>query len=246
VLVQEGLELFRGNGKVSGIANGACSRAGILSVEKQNLEYLELVKSIHGVHRSKRGATGLTFQRAGLSSAMASFISSSQLLLKGVSALSRETGKRVSLHCDDGIDLYFNTIEPAHVGNILDVADMVISTMLVTPSMLLISLWIERVAGNGHDIQVLPILVHPLLSDLGSIADDGGGLQQELLLAEFEYFANIFCVEEWLAPADIEFQHAGLGEESQAMFCFFEGKNKCVGGSVETEGALIVAPPIEI
>src|ERR1700729_4214130 len=89
---------------------------------------------------------------------------------------------------------------------------------ILTPSDLQISLVIERVTGDTHNIQIFSVFVQPLEGYLRSIADYACRFELQVLLAIFNYVANEFCLQEGFSAGYIDFHHARISQQFQTTF----------------------------
>ena len=80
----------------------------------------------------------------------------------------------------------------------------------------------KGVAGNGQDVKVLSILLHPLPFDHASVGHDAHWLQVELLFAVPDQVSQSFCTEEGFPTTEVQFLHACVTQACQALLGFLE------------------------
>ena len=94
---------------------------------------------------------------------------------------------------DNGVYLDLDVPFFAHVRDLMDTSNMFPRAILSATNKY-VSLRVETIARNGHDIEILAICIQPLLRDFRPISYHGARLQMELVLAKAEDLAN----EVWL------------------------------------------------
>ena len=144
---------------------------------------------------------------------------------------------------DDGIDLDFDTSVSAPSDNLEDAIYMG-STTILSPPQLDVRVVVEAIAGNRHDVQVLPIGVEPFFGHLGAVVHDGTRLEVKLFLAVPEEFANVVWLKKGLASADVQFLHSGLCQQAEPLLRIIEGEYIQIFRGVKTKFARIIAFPM--
>ena len=83
--------------------------------------------------------------------------------------------------------------------------------------------FVEGVARDGHDVDVLAVGGEPGGRHFAAVGDDGDGFEREGLFAVLGQLAEEFGVHEGLAACEVDFAHAGFCEEEHGAFGVGEG-----------------------
>jgi hypothetical protein len=106
-----------------------------------------------------------------------------------------------------------------------------------------IRLVVKAIARNRHNVQIPAIRIEPLLSDFGTVIDDGTRFEVEFLLAILEQLSDVCRLEEGFSAADVKFFHACLGEHMETLLGLVERQNVEVLCGMEAKFTGIVAFP---
>ena len=132
---------------------------------------------------------------------------------------------------DDGVDLEHDAVLVAELREVSEF----LQVLAGAAADLDVGGFVEGVAGDGHDVDVLAVLGEPGGGDFAAVGDDGNGFELQGGFAVSGQLAEELGVHEGLAAGEVDFAHAGFFEEEHGALGVVEGLD--VGGlcCVETE-----------
>jgi len=122
---------------------------------------------------------------------------------------------------DDGVHLEEDVVLLAPQRDLLETLDVV----AVASADALVCVFVKRVAGHSHDVDIFAVGLEPGFVYDGAIGHDGDGFELEDSLAELAEVAEVLLVQKRFATSKVDLLHASFFKENETALGFVDGED---------------------